>query len=274
MSDFTIPIIQIRHDSAILYQKWEGPRKAPSDYAQHLASARNKAYSGSVTPLAEKNMRRAVDLMLQATPSRIIYNTVSHSYHPFRVGFWTLTISDRKLHPHFEVVKKCLAPFLDWLRYRKVLYLWKAELQERGQVHYHLTCNQFVPWMEAAKQWNKLQRKAGYLVEYAKEHHHYNPNSIDIHAVHNLRDIEAYLVKYITKNDPAGRILKGKVWGCSQPLMQARFSTEIDSTIHSNFYGKPRKELEFCTIVECPGARLLAGKSQADYYSYIQNIQK
>lgn len=272
-NNLSIPVLQVRHDSAICYSYWTGPRRAPSDFAKHLTAARSSAYSGKVSSQAEKNMRRAIDLMLQASPSKIVWNSVSYSYHPFRIGFWTLTVSDRQLHPHYEVVKKCLAPFLDWLRYRKVLYLWKAELQERGQIHYHLTCNQFVPWTEAAKQWNNLQRKAGYLDQYVKEHRHYNPNSIDIHAVYNIRDIEAYLVKYITKNDKTGRILKGKVWGCSKPLMQKRFTTEIDSTIESNIIKSPRKDTDYCSIIFVPGKTLLPKQTAINYHSFIQSIK-
>lgn len=274
MSDLSIPILQVRHDSAICYEYWTGPRRAPKEYDEYLQAARANAYSGKVSDMVEKRVRKAIDLLLQASPSRIIWNSVSMSYHPFSIGFWTLTISDKKLHPHQEVVKKCLAPFLDWLRYKKALYIWKAELQERGQIHYHLTVNQFIPWTEAAKQWNRSQRKAGYLTDYAKEYGHYNPNSIDVHSVVNLRDIEAYLVKYIVKNDKTGRILKGKVWGCSSSLMGARFATEIDSHILNQIGKYNMKCLEYCTIVEAPGERLLSKSAYQSYYSFIQNISK
>jgi len=273
MNDLSIPVLQVRHDSAICYQYWTGPRRAPNDNLQYLASARALAYSGKMTTTTEKKVRKAIDLMLQASPSRIIYNTVSKTFHPFRIGFWTLTVSDQVIRPHAEVYQKCLAPFLDWLRYRKIMYIWKAELQQRGQIHYHLTCDQFCSYLDAAKQWNKLQRKAGYLTEYAKEHKHYNANSIDIHSVVNIRDIEAYLVKYVTKKDKLGRVINGKVWGCSSSLEGARFCTEIDASIEAKIQNTPKVETEYCTIVKCPGATLLSGQDLHNYSLFTQNLK-
>jgi hypothetical protein len=131
-----------------------------------------------------------------------------------------------------------------------------------------------VEWGQAAKQWNKLQRKAGYLNTYAQEHKHYNPNSIDIHTVQNLKDIEAYLVKYITKGDKYGRIIKGKIWGCSNTLEGQRFTTEIDGFTESQMTKYPMKCLEYCTIIETPGQRLLSPPANIEYHQVLNNIKQ
>lgn len=270
-SDLTIPCIQIRHDSAVCYDLWIGARRAPQEFEEHLTGARAKAYSGTVTKSAEKNIRKGVDLLLQATPKRIIYNTVTSTYHSFQVGFWTLTISDKKIQPHKDVARNCLIPFCNWMQKRKYLYLWKAELQERGQIHYHITVDQFCAFGEVRDQWNKLQRKAGYLDGYAKEHGHFNANSVDVHSVRNLVDIEAYLIKYICKNSKDK--IDGKVWGCSRSLTSKRFSTEIDSSVWSNCLQHPLKNLEFCTIVKAPGKSLLGRSDSIQYQNFVQSLK-
>lgn len=269
-SDLTIPMVQVRNNCAIFYELFIGSRRAPQQFEEHLALARTKAYSGIVTAAAEKNIRKAVDLLIQASPKRIIYNTVSQKYQTFQLGFWTLTISDRAIQPHREVAKKCLIPFCDWMRKKNITYIWKAELQERGQIHYHITANQFCEYYKIQKQWNKLQRKAGYLNGYAKQYGHYNANSIDVHAVHNLKDIEAYLVKYICKN--SGQQIHGKVWGCSRSLTGKRFTTEVDSTIWVNALKGGITYLDYCSVAKTKG-RLLLGKTDLlQYQNFLKQI--
>lgn len=274
MEGLVIPMVQVRYTSAICYDYWTGARKAPELHLEHMEKARSKAYSGTMTSTAEKGIRKAVDLMLQANPTKIIYNTVSKTYHPFKIGFWTLTVSDKTIRPHSEVMKKCLTPFLQWMRYRKMMYIWKAELQERGQIHYHLTVNRFCEYGEIQKEWNKLQKKAGYLDYYVKQYKHYNPNSIDVHAVHNLKDIEAYLVKYIAKNDKHGRKIEGKVWGCSTTLEGQRFSTEIDNYIADSIRASDKKETDYCTIVLAPGRKLLGPTATTRYKDFTTKLKE
>lgn len=283
-NNLTIPVFQVRHDSAIVYEYWAGARKAHFRHEEFLEKARKQSYSGQVSAGAKKNIRRAVDLLLQASPRRIIYNTVSSSYHHFQLGFWTLSVSDRKIQPDKIVMAKCMRPFCNWLQKRNIVYIWKAELQERRQIHYHITTNQFIHFGEIRKQWNKLQRKAGFLKGYAERHGHYNPNSVDVHTVVNLKDIEAYLVKYITKQQ--GRefchsgfpsvvvpdLIDGKVWGCSRCLTERRFETELDSSIWSEALKHKLKYLDNCTIVKAPGAKLLGRADSIKYQIFLKSI--
>ena len=157
----------------------------------------------------------------------------------------------------------------------QVLVYLKAELQERGQVHYHLTVNSFIHWQEIQNKWNKLQHKAGYLDDFAKKHRHYKPNSTDVHSVKNVKDIEAYLVKYICKNQKDKTLLNGKVWGCSSSLEGKRFSIEVDSAINSNLLNvKGRKELAECVVFRAKGESLLSSHAKGLYKLFIQNLQK
>lgn len=267
-----IPTVQIRENSAIVYQYWSGARRSHVSELSALNLSVAK-YTGRVTSFAERNIRRAVDLLLQASPKRVIFNPVLGMFHGFRLGFVTLTVSDQVLRPHCEVYKKCLRPFLDWLRKRRCLYIWKVELQERGQVHYHLTVNSFIHYQDIQNKWNRLQHKAGYLDGFAKVHRHYKPNSTDVHSVRNIADIEAYLVKYICKAEKNGTVGSGKVWGCSASLEGKRFSIEVDSSISSKLSKvSSRKELAECVIFKIKGAGLLSGYSKTQYQLFINKI--
>jgi hypothetical protein len=104
-------------------------------------------------------------------------------------------------------------------------YIWKAELQARGTIHYHITTNTFINYMHIKKRWNQLLDKAGLMEDYKQKHQHSNPNSTDVHKVYNDENIEAYLEKYISKNDKQDVSIHGKVWDCSLSLKSHKLFT-------------------------------------------------
>lgn len=130
-----------------------------------------------------------------------------------------------------------LKPLLQWLSKVKgfQFYIWKAELQARGQVHYHITSNQFIYWKELRDKWNYLQRRAGYLDNYYKKHGHYNANSTDVHKVYNDENISGYLEKYISKTQ-SGAAINGKIWDCSNSLKGKKL-------FETNYYPYHQKDI-------------------------------
>lgn len=232
-----------------------------------IAVARKTAYSGEMRDGTKKRLARAVTLMVQASPSKTIWNEVSNCYMMHRLSFITLTVSSKKNLTAKEAYPILLKPFLRWLRETKgvKMYVWKAELQQRGQLHYHITFPDFIHWEEIRNKWNGLQREAGLLTEYVKKHKHYNANSTDIHKVQNERDMAAYICKELAKTVNALRLkaatmvdsliqageiprekrakfldeytedqmkTEGKIWGCSENLLGAQyFSVPLSSSL-------------------------------------------
>jgi len=220
-----LPAVQIRCHSLLLYYY-------PDQPLTHKRTLPTETYTGKVSASTSKRIRRTVDILLQKSPKQTVWNPITNRPNDFRLTFLTLTISSKKIIEHRLAYKNGLSPFLDWLRRRGVKsYIWKAELQERGQIHYHITTNKFIRYDNIRDEWNRLQKKAGWLNEYFEEKGHWNPNSTDIHAVHRVKRLDLYLAKYIAKNETAGKI-KGKVWGCSKDLQGARYFS-VDLTKHT-----------------------------------------
>jgi len=146
--------------------------------------------------------------MTQASKPKWIFNHISKQYQYHHISFITLTVSAKKNISTRFGYDHLLKPFLGWLRDTKGVktYVWKLEFQKRGQVHYHITLPDFIDYNEIRKAWNSLQRKAGLLDDYAREHGHFNPNSTDIHAVNNKRNLANYLVKELAKAVDAKRL--------------------------------------------------------------------
>lgn len=213
-----IPALQVRCHSLLLYYYPDRP-------LTHKRKLPTATYTGKMSASTAKRVRRTVDILLQKSPRQTVFNPISKRMNDFRLTFLTLTISATELIPHRDAYKKGLGPFLDWLRRRGVKsYIWKAELQARGQIHYHITTNQFIRYDHIRDEWNRLQEKAGWLEGFKKKFGHSKANSTDIHAVQKIDRLDLYLAKYIAKTDEKGKI-DGKVWGCSSNLQGARYFT-------------------------------------------------
>jgi hypothetical protein len=224
-----------------------------------------------------KRMRKAVSLLVQLSPKRRIFNPVINKSHDFSVGFVTLTVADQGKDDASQVYKKCLAPWLKWAKYRGVNhYVWKAELQKRGTIHYHIAVNVFLHYQLIRDKWNQCQKKAGYLNSYAKKHGHFRPNSTDVHAIHKINNVEAYLTKYIVKG--VGGSIAGKVWDCSRSLKSAKYySTELTPKNLDLMRTYCSKEIvgEYSTIYRLPPSQpqlILDSVQMVEYRNHLLNI--
>jgi len=114
-----------------------------------------------------------------------------------------------------------------WLSYaRKEFdvnnYIWKIERTKKGILHLHIATDTYIHWRELRNSWNRILEKKGYLKEYSAENGHTDANSTDVHAQKKLmRNMAAYLCKEFQKNDPDGKMIEGRLWGCSVSLSRA-----------------------------------------------------
>jgi hypothetical protein len=133
-------------------------------------------------------------------------------------------------------------------------------LQQRGQIHYHIVIPKMIDYRILRDKWNDLQRDAGYLRDYTTATKKMNPNSTDVKAIGNEKQVAKYLIKYLGKGADtaalinkkmaenefkAGRItedqyktrvkdledsaasIDGKVWDCSESLNAKYFTLLI-----------------------------------------------
>lgn len=273
MEKLYIPQVQVRENALLIWQKPEFP-----SYHKRDTEGFKLAYSGQVKTGTEKRIRKTIDIFLQQTKTRVIFNPVIEVFHPFRLGFITLTVSSEKNVDGKFAYTNLLRPWLDYAtKTAKVSnYIWKAELQERGQIHYHVTVDQFIRFDHIRDKWNTLQKKSGILNDFARRYGHFHPNSTDVHAVKNVRNFEAYLAKYIAKNTQNESKISGKIWDCSVGLKKARFSDELDTETENNIYRERDAnrckitKLENCTIVSSLAAKsLLSSSLSARYQQWI-----
>lgn len=259
-----IPYLQFRSKSIVQYNLQDRSGNSTSSIfrteAQEKAAEKlkeSKTYSGMVTNCSRKRLTKAIEFMITAAPEKKILMD-NGSYLKFRINFITLTIScTSKMVKGKEAHKQLLEPFLLWLKRKHgcKMYLWKAELQERGQLHYHLMTDCYVPWRWIRDKWNALQKENGYLEDYyygydeesGQQRYSYDANSTDVHSIYKEKDLVGYvkkeIFKYIKKiGSELGKdiqnkqTIEGKIWDCSLNIKQARYyATEVDSMTDYRF---------------------------------------
>lgn len=189
--------LQIRHQSLLFYDLPANPKS----HTRHKLIS--PTYSGSVTDHAKKRIRKAIDLMLQLYPRKMTYNPVLDKEVSHQLSFITLTISSKEKHlSAAEGYELLLSKWLLRMR-RKVgmkTYIWKAEFQKNGQLHYHITTPSLIVYSLIRDEWNNICRKAGLLSNW-NPYNEKEPNSTDVHSVYKVKNLQAYLTKYISKGN-------------------------------------------------------------------------
>lgn len=284
------PVLQFRSKSVIAYNEYLYPYSGSrlTALSRHLSEVRKKtpAYSGTMTPGAKKRLTKAISLLIQSTRTREIYNPVSKSNHEFKLSFLTLTIPENDIKPDPKFCNKfLLEPFIRVLRRRYGLknYVWKLELQGNGMVHYHLTSNVFIVHTDLKNEWNNILRRNDMLNDYKLRTGKDDPNSTDIHSVKNVKNLEAYLIKYVTKETQNAKGVKTKIWDCSLSLKKSEYFS-----IESNWtYADRLKSLEkkgkvssfagdryvIFRFKENPIYVLLHGEERRNYFIHLNNIR-
>ncbi len=230
----------------------------------------NNTPQGLISFKAKKRLNSAVDWMLaQSDPKR--YYSKEHKRHfSFRLNFLTLTLSSAQIHSDNEIKQRLLNNFLTQLRQKWGVrnYIWKAEAQLNGNIHFHIVCDKFIPWWQLRQCWNRIQNNLGYVDRFAEVHGHHDPNSTDVHKLKKILNLGAYFVAELTKQSKgclytpikqvdgkfqpifnpvdielnpisdfkAYRVIQGKIWGLSTSLSRIRAATLV-------IYGRVEREM-------------------------------
>jgi hypothetical protein len=156
---------------------------------------------------SKQKVNRAIKYLLYYSKEKTVYRTSKHSTFKFKVAFITLTLPSKQVHTDKQIKEECLNQFLIEARKKWNIrnYIWKAEKQQNGNIHFHILTDSFVPYQELRNTWNRIINKLGYVDEYRKKHHKLSPNSTDIHSLKKVKNIYSYISKYFDKQTKANR---------------------------------------------------------------------
>lgn len=190
--------------------------------------------NGFLSAKAAQRLRLAIEWMYLLTPKKQIFVRESNKRFYFFINFITLTLSEKQKHNDNYIKQHLLQPFLYWMQrnYTKA-YVWRAESQANGNIHFHITTDCFIHWKAIRLKWNKLLSKNKYIRVMQNGSHDNNPNSIDVHGVKNTSRVAWDMCKYISKNDKERRLIEGRLWACSEFL--SNITCDIDEFCGEDF---------------------------------------
>jgi hypothetical protein len=199
-------------------------RFASLDFKANQANLLDTSHKGKLSSKAIGKMKNCINWLLCAADEKKVYHKKLNSWFKFKVNFITLTLPDTATEITNSILQKqLLNPFLTYMRTYHNLqnYVWKLEFQKNGKLHVHFIADVFIHHAKIRKCWNTILAKNNFLLDFHKKFGHSNPNSTDIHSVKKIKNLAAYLAKYMSKQDTDLTKIKGRIWGCNRELSKA-----------------------------------------------------
>lgn len=233
-----IPSISIKPYGIAIYEQYPTAfHRREDDFPRpyRWQPPRRNSPEGIISAKAARRIQSALKWLLFFSKTKKAYNRETHRWVRFRISLITLTLSSPQCHSDQVIKSRLFNQLLTELREQNgmIHYVWRAEKQENGNIHFHLVTNVFIHAAKLREKWNRIQNKLGYVDAYANrmnaQIHSFadyyntfigqantdilrqryihgmatrwrNPNSTDIHSVRRVRDLVRYLCKYLCKN--------------------------------------------------------------------------
>lgn len=206
-----IPMIKITPSQAVGYYQYCGPRRkawqtftfgvTEVERRQQDEKKSQKQYTGELTDSARKKLKSACEILFALARTKKVKSIKTGREFSFKIACITLTLSSKQgRHTDREIKKELLEPFLRHFRTRGLYnYIWKAERQFNGNVHFHILTDCYLEKGMIRDYWNRLQEKLGFISEFHSKYGHRSPNSTDVKAVHADKGMVNYMLKYMLK---------------------------------------------------------------------------
>lgn len=192
-------IIKINPKYAVSYYHYpdrSAPKRSPFSKSLRKCNA-------ILSHKAKQNLRNCFQWLQIISNLKTVYSKKENKTFKFKLSFITLTLSDVQKHSDDYIKSHLLEPFLKWMgrSHQANSYIWKAEVQNNGNIHFHITTNKFIHWKSVRAKWNNLLSKHDYCKVYQDGTNDKGSCATEIKAVRNEKQIANYIVNYVSKKD-------------------------------------------------------------------------
>lgn len=284
-----LPFMSIKPNQLTIFFESAANKSKPIDTTFQRKQPKNNQSKRGLSTKARKRVQNKVNWLLTFSKAKRVFNDYTNKYFTFRINFITLTLPTLQFHLDKTIKSKVFNQFLTELRqYHEVKnYVWRAECQSNGSIHFHIATDTYIPWFVIRRVWNRQLSKLGYIKAYQKKfksmdfktyqeycnqngindlsiiHARYqrgvktnwlDPNTTDIHSVHKVKNLSAYISKYMAKlnevkkgnetYDLKDRKIEGRNWGCSQSLSRCKSIVDWADNLSDNLIDYARKYLK------------------------------
>jgi len=241
MDNNLVPHYTLYPNKIVVYDLPESRNYSKKNNLGHKNLNDNFNWSGDLSNNAKKRLEFALSNMIFLATEKKISNSkkniskANQSQLLYKIAFITLTLPSKQIHSDIEIKKIILNQFLIELKqkYKVSNFVWKAEKQENGNIHFHILIDKYIHWSAIRSIWNRSCNKLGYVDRYQQKMLNFfkngfrlsdnpndnrsyeqqkkaykdglannfsNPNSTDIHAIYKVKNISAYMSKYMSKS--------------------------------------------------------------------------
>lgn len=223
------PVACIEWNRVTMYHEPKYKPRDPLAPSPNDSNLTRGQFNGYMSPATKRKFRRIASTWLR---SIMLYRAeVKRKWDPGRAypTMITLTLPVDQKHSDAEINRACLQPWLQMMRrdYEIDQYVWRAEAQENGNLHYHLIVDKYIPKRAITQSWNQMIDNLDYRSRYFEETGSLEPPSTEVHALKDKvkdpktgewRDVDPvdYLVDYlmdaaeVDPNEPAEKQEEGK----------------------------------------------------------------
>lgn len=233
--------VYIKPTHFIITPQWDrviGKRSQKQREAE--SNLKNNRRNPSLSTKSISNLRASINWLKVSAQYKKVWVKESNKSFWFKLNFITLTIPPQLFGC---VSEKDFQKVLNvWLVYaRKYFYLcnyvWKIEAHEDGRLHVHITTDTFINYRKLRTAWNRILQKNGLLELHYAKFGYYDPNSTDVHAVHKVDNVAAYICEYMVKKPNLPDGFKGRIWGCSYSLSaKMKCTAELEPVYNKRDY--------------------------------------
>jgi hypothetical protein len=291
-------ILYIKPNYIVSVPEFDTPkRNFTAARLENQKNLRVNFHKNKLSAKAISRIKTAINWLVVSAKDKKVYSKTSNKYFNFKVSLITLTLPNtHKVINDRDFKSKLLHPWLVYMKkYHKLNnYVWKLEFQENGKLHAHITCDAFIDKDIVRDAWNRILINNDYMSLFKETFKHENPNSTDVHAVWKVKNLAAYLAKYLSKNEQNTSEIKGRIWGCSQELsesnklvigldrdevgyeMRTLFAPEIEYKVietQDTLTGKVYRQAELFFIKSNQWKEIIKGKIKNAYDQHRFNIR-
>ncbi len=226
----------LQSDKIVIHSFPHTKRKNYEVHENSINNLKNAHQVGQMNNTISKKIIKLIKLWQSAIDYNNTFETSPKYQQNRRLVFLTLTLPSDQKHDDQRIKKDVFFRFIEYIQvhYGIKYYLWRAERQKNGNIHFHMIVDKFLPYLSLRQTWNNHLEKLGYISEFEKKHNSRNPNSTDIAMCPNSSVVASYIAKYIVKHE-AQESISGHTWGCSRELLKLKPFTEVlDSYVIEN----------------------------------------
>lgn len=282
-------LARVSQNSILIYKIHSHKTKNKSESSlKNLKDNKTKTYSRK----AQKRTKLAVSALINAETIGKFGLDWKKKKKQVQLSFITLTLPTKQMHTDKEL-KRMLNSFIILLQNReknKFAFVWKAERQKNGNLHFHLLINKKVYHTKIRLVWNFILKEMGYIEKYKEKFAKISKKEyIELRKKYNLKNNKSWNEREQKKAEKAfyfgvktnwedpnttdvceikkianveayickymqkeSDVIEGRYWGCSDNIKDIQYNT-------------------FLTNKDCEILRANASfQYESDYFTYYQ----